>query len=28
VHLSHFDAISSIKPELAQGVLEGQRNNN
>jgi SulP family sulfate permease len=24
VHLSHFDAISSIKPELARGVLEAR----
>ena len=25
VHLSHFDAVSSIKPELARSVLEAHR---
>jgi SulP family sulfate permease len=28
VHLSHFDAVSSIKPELAQDVLERHRTSN
>jgi SulP family sulfate permease len=28
VHLSHFDAVSSIKPKLARGVLERHRTSN